>query len=310
MPRGTVLSAEPTTTTQPATGEHVETCAACGAALAPDQRYCLECGERRATMSSVLLGGLPGRGQAQAPEPPPTPPTPPGPVGGGSAAGGEPRSAGLVTVLAGIGVLLLAMGVGVLIGRSGSSSGKAAAPTAQVISVSTPSAAGSSAAPAAEASFSSDWPAGTSGYTVQLQTLPQSGTQVSAVEAAKSSASAKGAKSVGALKSEEFSSLPSGEYVIYSGVYHQHSQAQSALGPLKKSFPGASVIKVSSGSSASSSSGSSASEASGSGSHGSSGAGSSETHPAPPSVVEHLNKKKGQSYEQESKNLPNVISTG
>ncbi len=68
---------------------------------------------------------------------------------------------------------------------------------------STPTTAPSSAA--AAASFTGDWPSGTSGYTVQLQTLPQSRTQVSAVEAAKAAATAKGAKSVGALKSEEFS---------------------------------------------------------------------------------------------------------
>jgi hypothetical protein len=43
---------------------------------------------------------------------------------------------------------------------------------------------------------------------------------------------------------------------------------------------------------------------------GASGAGSSEAHPAPPSVVQNLAKKKGKNYEQESKNLPNVISTG
>jgi hypothetical protein len=38
--------------------------------------------------------------------------------------------------------------------------------------------------------------------------------------------------------------------------------------------------------------------------------GSSPSKPAPPSVLQSLSKKKGKSYEQESKNLPNVISTG
>ena len=49
--------------------------------------------------------------------------------------------------------------------------------------------------------------------TVQVQTLPVSGTAVSAVEAAKASASSKGAGAVGALKSEEFSTLPGRSYV-------------------------------------------------------------------------------------------------
>ncbi len=59
---------------------------------------------------------------------------------------------------------------------------------------------------------------GDDGYTVQLQTLPLHGHDGGAVQAAKSAATAKGAKGVGALKSEEFSSLTAGNYVIYSGV--------------------------------------------------------------------------------------------
>ncbi len=76
---------------------------------------------------------------------------------------------------------------------------------------------------------------------MQLQTLPQPGTAVSAVEAAKTAASAKGAKAVGALKSEEFSSLTAGSYVIYSGDYHKRAEAEKALAGLRKSFPGAKV---------------------------------------------------------------------
>jgi hypothetical protein len=35
--------------------------------------------------------------------------------------------------------------------------------------------------------------------------------------------------------------------------------------------------------------------------------GSSEAHPAPPSVLEGLSKSKGKSYEEKSKNLPDVV---
>jgi hypothetical protein len=277
-----------------------ESCASCGAALADDQRYCLECGERRAPMSSVLLGGSSPGGSAQ---PAPARPSATGPPPAGHlppATSGANRG-NTVTVIAGVGVLMLAMGVGVLIGRSGGS--KQSAAPAQVISVGSSLGAGASTNASAAPSFSDDWPAGTSGYTVRLQTLPQSGTQVTAVEAAKAAASAKGAKGVGALKSEDFSSLTAGSYVIYSGVYHKKAEAQKALGGLKKSFPGASVISVSNGGSRSSS------EPAGGSSRGS-GVGSSLSHPAPPSVVQNLSKKKGKSYEEESKNLPNVISTG
>jgi hypothetical protein len=277
-----------------------ESCASCGAALADDQRDCLECGERRAPMSSVLLGGATPDGNAPA-APVGTPVAGPPPGEQAASTASDTTRGNAVTVIAGVGVLLLAMGVGVLIGRSGSP--KQSAAPAQVISVGSAAAAGTGTTASATTPFSDDWPAGRSGYTVQLQTLSQSGTQVGAVEAAKSAASAKGAKGVGALKSEDFSSLTAGSYVIYSGVYHKKAEAQKALGGLKKTFPAASVISVSNG-------GSHASSEAAGGAAGGSGAGSSLTHPAPPSVVQNLSKKKGKSYEEESKNLPNVISTG
>ena len=268
-----------------------ESCASCGAPIAPDQRYCLECGERRAPMSSVLLGGPPTRSEPEQSPPPAAPPSLSGlPPGGPSQRGNT------LTVIAGVGVLLLAMGVGVLIGRSGDS--RTAAPASQVIVTTGPSTA---TTPSPEASFTDDWPAGTGGYTVQLQTLPQTGTAVSAVEGAKTAASAKGAKGVGALKSEDFSSLTAGRYVIYSGVYRKRAEAEKALTGLRKSFPAASVIHVSSSHSGASSEGA--------GTSGASGGGSSLSKPAPPSVLPSPSKK-GKSYEQESKNLPNVVSTG
>ncbi|MCW3019569.1 MAG: hypothetical protein JWN10_1877 [Solirubrobacterales bacterium] len=246
-------------------------------------------------MSSVLSGDPPPH-QASAPAKPPTAPLPPGPAP--AAAGGHERN-NTLTVIAGVGVLLLAMGVGVLIGRSGSA--KQAATPAPVISVASPTSTPSAGSTGGETSFAGDWPSGKNGYTVQLQTLPQPGTSVAAVEGAKSAASAKGAKSVGALKSEEFSSLTPGSYVIYSGVYHKKPEAEKALAGVKKSFPGAKVIKVSNAATGS--------PAEGSGS--SSGTPpSSESHPAPPSVLNKLKGTKGKNYEETSKNLPDVVETG
>jgi hypothetical protein len=190
-----------------------EPCAACGAPLADDQRYCLECGERRAPMSSVLLGGPPSGGLSQAQAPPTAPPPP-----RAATADGAPRGTA-VTVIAGVGVLLLAMGVGVLIGRSNAP--KQSAAPAQVISVTQPAAATGAA------------------------TTPTTTTTPEAASKNGSSASKAGSK---------------------------------------QGAPGAGGSKA--------------------------GAGANESHPAPPSVVQNLSKKKGKSYEQESKNLPNVISTG
>ena len=246
-------------------------------------------------MSSVLMGGPPAGGEPSSAVPAAPPRGPAGPPADPVAQRGN-----TLTVIAGVGVLLLAMGVGILIGRSGST--KQSAAPAQVISVASGNGTGTSSGTGGEVSLTDDWPSGTKGFTVQLQTLSRSGTAVSVVESAKSQASAKGAKSVGALKSEDFTSLTAGSYVIYSGVYHTRAEAQKALAALKKTFPSAAVIEVSNGSS-SSSSGSGGSSSSG-------GAGSNITHPAPPSVLEGLKGAKGKSYEEKSKNLPNVVETG
>jgi hypothetical protein len=295
---------------QPSAANGAAACAACGATLAEDQRYCLHCGERTTPISSVLAGpppalvpgaGAQGSGPGSAPPglgpPGAAPPSLPGVPG----AGEGPGRSNAVTVIAGVGVLLLAMGIGVLIGRSGGkSSGAAAAP--QVITVSSTPSAGT--APTAE-SFTGDWPAGSTGYTVQLQALPTASTQVSAVQTAKSAAEGKGAKAVGALKSDEFAGLPAGSYIVYSGKYSKKAEAVKALGPLKKNFSEAKVVQIGAGAGA-------AAKSSGAGASGASksGVGSSPSNPAPPSVAEELHKSKGKSYEEKSKNLPDVISTG
>jgi hypothetical protein len=95
-----------------------EQCSACGAAMASDQRYCVECGERRGPARVPLMEGI-----AQGSEQAPTPRRP-------------SRRAGMSvnsTLIAGIGTLLLAMGIGVLIGRTGNTSAKTA--PAQVVTV-------------------------------------------------------------------------------------------------------------------------------------------------------------------------------
>jgi hypothetical protein len=248
-------------------------------------------------ISNFLLGGAFPETAAQAPSSASPPPAlrPP-------ATDGTQRSNSTLTVVAGVGVLLLAMGIGILIGRSGNSGSKQVAAVPEpVITVAEPATSGT--VQASEATFTSSWPAGTSGYTVQLKTLPQPGTALSAVEAAKTEATSKGAKEVGALESDEYSSLPSGNYVIYAGVDHSKAAAEKALYAIKKSFPGAAVIKVSSADS-------SAAGANGGGAANRAGAGSNESHPAPPTVLKSLSKVHGKNYEEKSKSLPDVVETG
>jgi hypothetical protein len=115
----------------PVLGEAGEPCRECGAPLAADQRYCLSCGARRS--EPRLDHGVYTREVAAAPPPPPA---------------GRSGSSGS-TVVAGVATLLLAMGIGVLIGRAGRDDptpAKAAAP--QVIKVT----GGAAAAPAATTS--------------------------------------------------------------------------------------------------------------------------------------------------------------
>ena len=209
---GNPLSTESIASPSSSPAAGVELCAACGAPLAGDQRYCLECGERRVPISSVLLGGPPSGEVSQAQSSPPMAPPPPT----STAPDGAGRGGNAVTVIAGVGVLLLAMGVGVLIGRS--SAPKQSPAPAQTISVTQPAAAAG---------------AGTAATTTP--TTPEA--------ASKTGSASKAAT--------------------------------------KKGSAGAAESKA--------------------------GVGSSESHPAPPTVLKNLSKKKGKSYEQESKNLPDVV---
>ena len=94
------------------TGPIGDQCANCGAAMAADQHYCLNCGERRGR-SRFAAGSAPMPGGPLATTTTVTTTAPPPPRRG---------SAGM-TLIAGIATLILAMGVGVLIGQSNNSSG-------------------------------------------------------------------------------------------------------------------------------------------------------------------------------------------
>jgi hypothetical protein len=98
-----------------------EQCPACGGPLATDQRYCLNCGERRGDPRLPLMNGRP-----------PSTPQPTATTSAPARRGAGPASTALI---AGIGTLLLAMGVGVLIGRSGNDGTTARSPAVQVVSV-------------------------------------------------------------------------------------------------------------------------------------------------------------------------------
>ena len=109
-------------------------CAACGTALATDQKYCLNCGERRGK-ARFPLGTSTAAPAAAAP---PTASRPPK----------KQRLSSSTALVAGVGTLLLAMGVGVLIGRTDNGTSKNTNAPAQIITVGGSSGATSGAAAA------------------------------------------------------------------------------------------------------------------------------------------------------------------
>ena len=217
-----VDATQPTVAMEPVNG--TESCAHCGAPLARDQRYCLECGAPRTYLSGMLLERLrsPG-GQAQpgmAGQPAQAAsPNGEAPYAGSGSPSAWPRN-NVLTLIAGIGVLLLAMGVGVLIGRSGGSSA-ASTPAPQVTVVG----------------------GGTGTTGAGAATMPTTTTPEEAAASAKKNGSSSSAEKAGKAK----------------------------LAP---------------------------------------GVGATPSKPAPPTVLKNLRKKSGESYEQKSKNLPNVVETG
>lgn len=95
-----------------------ERCAMCGATLAADQRYCVECGQRCGPSRVPFSEGLAQRAATPSPEPRPQ----------------RRRPSVNATLIAGVGTLLLALGIGVLIGRLGDSS-TTKSPAVQVVTV-------------------------------------------------------------------------------------------------------------------------------------------------------------------------------
>jgi hypothetical protein len=153
-------------------------------------------------------------------------------------------------------LLPIAVAVGVLVGRGGSSTDNAALLAALKQSGATASTAGGAASNVSDTNsnllpsdFSLD-----KGYTVLIGQLPIDGTDQAAADAAKSDVEGKGAKDVGIINPGDFVTKPDqgqDSYVLYSGEFKTKADADKALAGLKKSFPDAKVIGVTAGGSAS-----------------------------------------------------------
>ncbi|HEV7564199.1 MAG TPA: zinc ribbon domain-containing protein [Solirubrobacterales bacterium] len=113
----------------PMVGGSGEKCPSCGAALAPGQRYCLECGHRRGDPRLPFMDAVVFMEAINKPQTPAAPPP--------QARESRPRGISAnASLIAGIATLVLAIGVGVLIGRSGDNGSATAANAApQIIKV-------------------------------------------------------------------------------------------------------------------------------------------------------------------------------
>jgi hypothetical protein len=88
------------------------------------------------------------------------------------------------------------------------------------------------------------WPAGKSGYTDVLESLPVSAGRPLALERARA-AKKTGLASVGVLASSEYSSLHPGYFVVFSGIYRTPQQAATGLATARAhGFPDAYQIRV------------------------------------------------------------------
>lgn len=152
------MSEPPTQPQQPpaAPTDGSAACRACAAALAADQRYCLNCGERRGEprvdfrkhVKGSEDAAATGRANGAAPGGA-SPPTSVQPPGGASSGGERQRDYAPLAAVGGIAVLGVMLLIGVLIGRgTGSGEGSSAAP--QVITVGAAEAGGSTSGEAGE----------------------------------------------------------------------------------------------------------------------------------------------------------------
>ncbi len=287
-------------TLEPRLGDPGEGCAECGSPLAADQRYCLECGTRRGDPRLEYAKFLNNGGNGAD-----------GPPDGSATAAKQPGSGRdwtpfvLVGLVAGLGMMLA---IGVLIGKGGSGSDQATPQVVQVGGTGAETGSGSNL-PTADTEFKSDWPSGKEGFTVEIGSLAKQGTTAAQVDAAKSDATGKGASDVGALDTDDYGSLPSGNYVIYSGVYDTKADATKALKPLKSDFPDAKVVEVSAKGASGGAGGGKTVSAKETGGLTNSTADSGATVKASEGDIEQLHNTTGEAYQEAIKHIPDNIET-
>jgi hypothetical protein len=203
--------------------EHEERCPRCGTPYSPDQEYCLECGARLPTRSGLVarLGGAWRRRLGRYP--------------------GDWIWPSLLA-------LLIAAAAGAasalwLTDRSSANDQTVVATTPGATSLqqtqtapeptttaatTTTSTAPAPPPPPPPTQTLAPWPAGRSGWTIVLDSLPSVNGRAPATAEARQALHL-GLKKVGVLDSARFSSLHPGYYVVFFGIYDSQAAAQSAI---------------------------------------------------------------------------------
>jgi hypothetical protein len=171
-------------------------CPHCGARLAPDQDWCLECGAgvririRQAPdwrVPVVIVAGV------------------------------------LALVAVGFVLVLVALSNGADRSVAGAAAAPPApAPAAKAPETTTPAAATTTPTTPAAATIEA-WPAGVTGYTVVLGVIPSK-----AAATASATRIASAGIPVGLLYSSDYSSMRPGDWIVFSGTYNTRTQADAA----------------------------------------------------------------------------------
>jgi hypothetical protein len=233
----------------PAGPPKVRLCPRCGASYGPDQEYCLECGQRLHPAGGVF-GRLAGAWQQRFSWYP-----------------GDwiwPVLLFLLIAVAGATAAIVLADAGaenstLVATQGGTPHSPTTAPETATVALpsvpsgtpsgapSTPTAPPPATTTAPRLGALTPWPAGQSGYTVVLESIPTSSNgRALALDRARSAARA-GLPQVGVLDSSLYSSLHPGYSVVFSGIYDSREQADRALAAANaKGFSAAYVRQITS----------------------------------------------------------------
>lgn len=216
-------------------GAPLQTCEHCDSLLDAQQRYCLNCGTRSRYVTNPAVDFLAAQRRRKA-----LASTPVEDRGYGGT--GITKKALPWVAASTVSALILGFLIGGIGGEDNNNEALLAALAKQPVATAAAAPTTAVGAVTIASDFTLD-----KGFAVQISTLPSTSDQA-AVDAAKTAATGKGASDVGVINPADFTVKPdpTGNFVIYSGQFEKKSEAQAALKKLKKDFPDAQVVAVTS----------------------------------------------------------------